>query len=340
MVSPGHITVRHPLWPWLGPGGRVVSVVLTGAMLLACSSSYHASTLLVSNLAPLQLDEHIVEVGDVHTRAPTPDLLAVDQNMKAFVQRYTEDVSQERARLMMLHRAIKGSATLGVRYDSQADGTARDAFYRGSANCLTYATLFIALAREAGLDANYQWSEVSPQWTRNKERVLVRLHVNVRVRAGKREQYMVDIDPLESRDIAGSRQISDTDALALYHSNIAMDALAAGDTEQAWLQGVRALQLSPDTPHLWVNLGAVYRFNGQHKDAEQSYLYALQLDPEERSAMNNLVVLYGIEGRTVEREYWELRVARYRDANPYYHVWLGDEAAEALEPQPRPIYVV
>ena len=47
--------------------------------------------------------------------------------------------------------------------------------------------------------------------------------------------------------------------------------------------------------------------------------------------MNNLVVLYGIEGRTVEREYWELRVAQYRDANPYYHAWLGDEAAEALE---------
>jgi Flp pilus assembly protein TadD len=329
MVSPGQIPVQHPLRPWSVRGMRAASLVLTCVFLLACSTSYQSNARLVADLPPLQLDNDIVSVGEVHARVPTPDLLAVDERMKEFVQTYTQDVHEDRARLMMLHRAIKGSATMGVQYDSQADGTARDAFYRGSANCLTYASLFVALAREAGLDANYQWLEVSPQWTRDKERVMVRLHVNALVRVNKREQYMVDIDPLESRDIAGSRQMSDADALALYHSNIAMDALGAGNTERAWLQGVRALQLSPDNPHLWVNLGAIYRFNGQHRDAEHSYLHALQLDPEERSAMNNLVVLYGIEGRSVQRAFWELRVARYRNANPYYHAWLGEEAAEA-----------
>ena len=85
----------------------------------------------------------------------TPDLLELDDNRRAFVERYTGDVSGERARLMTLHRAIKGSATLGVRYDPDADGTARDAFHRGTANCLSYASLFVALAREAGLDAGY-----------------------------------------------------------------------------------------------------------------------------------------------------------------------------------------
>ena len=43
--------------------------------------------------------------------------------------------------------------------------------------------------------------------------------------------------------------------------------------------------------------------------------------------MNNLVVLYGMEGRHPEREYWERQVASYRDINPYYHAWRGDEAA-------------
>ena len=72
---------------------------------------------------------------------------------------------------------------------------------------------------------------------------------------------MVDIDPLQSRDIAASRQISVTEALALYHSNIAMDALAAGDTEQArqWQQAVRnyerALALSPGNSRLLSALG-------------------------------------------------------------------------------------
>jgi tetratricopeptide (TPR) repeat protein len=44
--------------------------------------------------------------------------------------------------------------------------------------------------------------------------------------------------------------------------------------------------------------------------------------------MNNLVVLYGMEGREDDRSYWADRVSAYRDANPYYHAWQGDAAAE------------
>jgi len=43
--------------------------------------------------------------------------------------------------------------------------------------------------------------------------------------------------------------------------------------------------------------------------------------------MNNLVVLYTLEGRETERARWEARVADYRAANPYYHAWLGDRAS-------------
>ena len=157
---------------------------------------------------------------------------------------------------------------------------------------------------------------------------MVRLHINVAVDLGSGGEYMVDIDPLPSSDVAGTRRISDVDAQALYHNNIAMDALASENLERAWVHLVRALQLSPQTSHLWVNLGAVYRLAGQHRAAENSYLYALQLNPGERSAMNNLVVLYGIEGRAEDREHWALRVGRYRDANPYYHAWLGDRAGQ------------
>jgi len=306
---------------------RLIALVLVTTGLLACSGNPTGSR-SVRDLAPLQLEGKSVAVAEVAARAPTPDLLAIDSAMREFVQLYTGGVRNSRQRLMMLHRAVGGAGTLDLQYDPLAEGSARGVFHRGSANCLSYANLFIALAREAGLDAGYQWLEVRPQWTRMGERVMVRLHVNVLVDLGRGGQYMVDIDPLPSRDIADTRQISDTDAQALYHSNIAMDALASEELELAWLQAVRALQLSPNTPHLWVNLGAVYRLAGQHREAESSYLYALQLAPRDRSAMNNLVVLYGIEGRQEDRDYWEVRVAQYRDANPYYHAWLGDQAAE------------
>ncbi|MDA8752835.1 tetratricopeptide repeat protein, partial [Halieaceae bacterium] len=142
------------------------------------------------------------------------------------------------------------------------------------------------------------------------------------------ERFMVDIDPLPSRDVADTRLISDRDAEALYHNNIAMEAFAEEDLETAWVQMVKALQLSPNMQQLWVNIGAIYRRSGQLEAAERSNFQALVYDRNDRSAMNNLVILYEEMGREAEKAYWVERVERYRDANPYYHAWLGDKAAE------------
>ena len=326
MAHPAAVHSRYPPRPDRHALASLV-VLLLSVFLAGCASSARHSR-SVADLAPLHLPGQTLPVAAVAQRVHTPDLLATDQDMRDFVARYTGEVRNERQRLNMLHRAIIGRGSLGMEYDPLAGGDAREVFHRGSANCLSYASLFVALAREAGLDASYQWLEVRPQWTRLGERIMVRLHVNVAVALRSGDQYMVDIDPLPSRDIAGSRRISDRDAEALYHSNIAMEALADEDLTEAWLQAVRALQLSPQIPHLWVNLGAIYRMAGQHREAEGSYLYALQLDPWDRSAMNNLVVLYGMEGREKDRSYWERQVAVYRDNNPYYHAWLGDQAGE------------
>lgn len=311
-----------------GTWQRVVLVLLAALVLCACSSNPLLSARKVANLPPLQLPDRTLTPAQATRLAPTPDLLAVDEEMRAFVERYTGDVHQPRQRLQVLHGAITGAATLGVEYRQFASGTAQQVFRSGQANCLSYASLFVALARQAGLDAQYQWLEVKPQWTRQGERVMVRLHVNVAVKLRGREQFMVDIDPLQSRDIAGSKLISDRDAQALFHSNIAMEALAREQLAEAWINAVRALQLSPAIGHLWVNLGAIYRQAGQHDAAQASYLQALEIDPWDRSAMNNLAVLHHLEGNTQEMAYWEGRVERYRAANPYYHAWLGDKAGE------------
>lgn len=302
--------------------------VLFFPLLLCACTATSLTPYPVSRLEPLQLEDRTISPGQAETMAPTPDLLAVDEEMRAFVERYTGDVSRERQRLMMLHRAVKGGGVLDMQYDPFAEGSARETFHRGAANCLSYASLFVALAREAGLKANYQWLEIHPEWSRMGDRVAVRLHVNVTVRLRNGEQFMVDIDPVPSRDVARTRELSDEEARALYHNNLAMDALAHADLAQAWANGVQALRLSPDMPYLWVNLGAIYRLAGQHRAAELSYLQALELDPGDHSAMNNLAVLYGIQGREEERQYWADRVDAYREGNPYYHAWRGDRAGE------------
>jgi regulator of sirC expression with transglutaminase-like and TPR domain len=43
------------------------------------------------------------------------------------------------------------------------------------------------------------------------------------------------------------------------------------------------------------------------------------------------VILYGLDGREEEQRYWLGRVERYREANPYYHASLGEQAGEEGE---------
>lgn len=264
-------------------------------------------------------------------RLQTPDLLYLDEDMVAFVERYTGDINSKRERLRNLHRAIASSSMLGLEYVADADGTAAEAFHQAQANCLSYAHLLVAMAREAGLDAHYQWLQVRPQWTRMGERVAIRLHVNVLVDMPRGEQFMVDIDPLQRNEVAGTRILEDDEAAALHHNNLAMAAFNVGQLDAAYGHLAYAIRLRPDLSLLWANLGAVYRQNEQYAAAEDSYLRGLELEPGARTPMNNLVVLYGMQGRTEERQQWLGKVERYRDSNPYYHAYLGDLAGEQKE---------
>ena len=326
MIYPRTTVTSPEPAPIAGRQWSLLPVFLALALAACAPASTHQSA--APSISPLLIEGRAIAVDEVATIAVTPELLAMDSEMREFVETYTGNLRTDRQRLINLHRSIKSPGVLNMQYESGAEGVASDAFHRGTANCLSYAHMFVALAREAGLDADYQWLEVRPQWSRIGERVAVRLHVNVVVNLRRGEQYMVDIDPLQSNEVTGSRVLSDADAAALYHNNIAMDALAREKMELAWAHAARALQLAPEMPHLWVNLGAIYRLAGQHDEAERSYLYALQLNSRDRSAMNNLVVLYEIDGREEERLYWSGKVARYRDRNPYYHAWLGDKAGE------------
>ncbi|MDP5070416.1 MAG: tetratricopeptide repeat protein, partial [Congregibacter sp.] len=182
--------------------------------------------------------------------------------------------------------------------------------------------------REAGLNARYQWMEVRPEWHRMGDRVAVRLHVNVQVKMRDSTEYMIDIDPLTRSEVAGARLMSDREGFALYYNNLAMNALSSERPVVAWQQVVRGLHEAPAFSQLWVNLGAIYRYAGQYAEAEQAYFRALKIDGSDRSAMNNLVVLYELQGRTKEQNYWEDRLERYLNLNPYYHANLGDDSME------------
>lgn len=302
-----------------------ILVAALATLLSACGTSPQID-FSASELTPLQFEGRIIDSDDVE-RLDAPDLLALNDDMRAFVKKFTGESGNPRDRLLALHAAVKSSAGLDLEYDPFADGSAAEVFVRGTANCLSYANLFVALAREAGLDARYQWMDIRPQWHRVGGRVALRMHVNVLVRDHRdNQEFMIDIDPLRRHQIAGSDTLTDRQAEALYYGNKAMQSLSDDRADEAWSQTARALELAPDITHLWVNLGAVYRNQQQYDAAEKAYFRALSTDANDRSAMNNLAVLYRFTGQDEEEDYWLDRMNRYRLSNPYYHAGLGDIA--------------
>lgn len=327
MISPAcslpAISRRYaPLMPLRGLAALLCLYLLGGCAALPQLAFDKAA------LPPLELDGQLYLPEDVNADLQPRDILATTEEMREFAVRHTGGNNYSRTRLMSLHWAVKSKGMLGMHYDPFAEGTARQAFERGSANCLSYAHMFIALAREVGLDARYQWMEVRPEWHRMGERVAVRLHVNVLVRMRDGSEYTVDIDPLNRAQVAGTRRMSDAEGLALYYNNIAMNALGEERPVEAWQYLVRGLEVAPGLSHLWVNLGAIYRYSGQYRAAEQAYFRALGIDHRDRSAMNNLVVLYEAQDRIDERDYWLDQLKHYREMNPYFHANLGNIAME------------
>ncbi|MDH3992831.1 MAG: hypothetical protein OEV47_07950, partial [Gammaproteobacteria bacterium] len=171
---PGRLATRWRLF--------ALALVLIGALSACAGTPSTLDPQVIDQLAPLQLAAGELAASEAAAGVATPDLLAMDDSMRDFVARYTGGTGNSRQRMMALHRAITGAGILNIQYDPFADGSAREVFYRGTANCLSYANLFIALAREAGLDAHYQWLEVRPRWSRVGERISVGLHVNVVVK--------------------------------------------------------------------------------------------------------------------------------------------------------------
>ncbi|MDJ0879150.1 MAG: tetratricopeptide repeat protein [Halieaceae bacterium] len=306
--------------------GVVFSRLVPGlalVLLCACANQSYFSY-PVDDLPPIQVGEGELTADAALSLTETPDLLALDDDMRTFVKQYV--TGSQRQRLQNLHRTLRSPAIVGIDYDPYADGTARDVFHSGAANCLSYAHLFIAMARYAGLDARYMSLSLRPEWSRHGEQVALRKHVNVVVRLRNGEEYMVDIDPVPRERVASARELRDKEAAALYHSNRAMDALFLQDRSRAYAESVRSLSLGGNIDYLWVNLGAIYRGADQDTAAEAMYRRALSLNPRSPTAMNNLAVLYHSRGELEESRRWEDRVRKRRDQNPFYHYYLGEQA--------------
>jgi Flp pilus assembly protein TadD len=258
------------------------------------------------------------------------DVLAVTPSMRRFLERYVLPYENPRTRLSLLMLAVTDKGVLGFYYNQSHTLTAAEAFERRSGNCVAFANLFVALAREAGLDARYQEVFLDPEWSSRDDTLLKAKHINVLVKVGRRS-YMVDVSGEDISFGSNRRSLSDEQAAAMYFNNLGADALIQGANGEAYALFLRAIETEPGMADTWSNLGVLYGRNGQDLDAERAYLEAMRLNEGELAAMGNLHDLYHEQGRLAEAERLNREVERYRRENPYYLLALSEEAMEAGE---------
>jgi len=262
---------------------------------------------------------------------PQSNVLALDAEMRAFVAARTGNASHAESRMRRLLRGMADEGLLNLDYELAATRSARQTFRARSGNCLSFTILFVALAREAGLDAGFQLLDIPPVWTGGTGTVWRSNHItavvrNVRKSAHRQRSYTVDFNNTQFGGNHSARQVSDGYAIALYHSNLAAEALAQQKRRSAFAHLWQAVQSHPNVPGAWSNLGVLYARSGALRLAEACYLRALQSAPKERSAMLNLASLYERQGRGELAEYYRRRVRFHQRRNPYYHYWLAERA--------------
>ena len=259
------------------------------------------------------------------------NILATSEEMREYVASRVGDNPHARSRLRILIKSMIDDGLLTLDYDPNLTYTAVETFQRRQGNCLSFSILFAALAREANLDLTFQMVEIPPSFQSDGGMVILNNHINVLVKGVRQDvnftgDYVVDFNTAEYNGNYDTRKVDDNYAIALYFSNVAVEALQRRDTRQAFRYLKKGIATDPEIAGLWVNLGVLYSRN-EHLDlAIGAYQQALTLQPSNKSALVNMASVMHRQGRTDEAAYYSGRVDYYRSRNPYYHYHLAQAA--------------
>jgi tetratricopeptide (TPR) repeat protein len=266
---------------------------------------------------------------------PQVDILALDQPMRDFLELNVDRRAGRELRLRQLVQAVISPGSFGLNY-SDATRTAAGTFAARDGNCLSFTSMFVAMARAVGLRASFQQVDVPPDWEQRGESFVLSRHINVLVDLGDAGQKAVDFNNDDFKTSYDRERVSDRRAEAHYYNNVGVERMQAGDARGAFLYLRRGLQIDPSFAPLWVNLGALYLRAGATGHAEASYLEALRGHDADMVAVSNLARLYDRLGDAGRAAHFRELAARHRDNNPFYRyhqareAYLAGNAARAL----------
>ncbi|MCG8415096.1 MAG: hypothetical protein MI746_12825 [Pseudomonadales bacterium] len=257
---------------------------------------------------------------------PEIDPLLLSEEIKQLVDEHVRPYPGEETRVERLQEILYGEEYLDLQYTDERTHTAIEAFELQEGNCLSAMNLYVAMARYAGVDANFQTVEVQPSWDRRGGLLVLSKHINATGRFNVQRRYVVDFTPEIALQQLTASVVSDQYARGLYFNNLGVEAMIAGDLEQAVIYFKNALFLESNLSIAWNNIGAAYNRLGNKEFAEYSYQMAFNADNTNATAINNLAKFYRLSGNIELAQEYALAIERFNNRNPYFHYARGQVA--------------
>lgn len=154
--------------------------------------------------------------------------------------------------------------------------------------CLEYAFLFVAMARIAGLKA----SVVDVRTDENGKNVRSPGHACAAVTINGR---LILVDPAYKKFDIKHKEfavLNDASAAAYLNKNCAAELIKKGKLADAERMLLTAIEIDPNNPDLYYDLGMVYFKKGMYDIAIAHFQTALKLDPRDTRAHYNLAEAY------------------------------------------------
>ena len=299
----------------------------------ACSSSPF-STSEESRQKPLFLDENF-KGFDLMTIETEEYIFDLDNDMKEMVATKLRTESNINKRTLKLIDNIFDKNGKSISYERNANVTAREAYHNNTANCLSLTIMAYALATEAGLNVKFQQIDIPEYWVRNRQYNLLTGHINLLVNQNRflRKNIIsegnglqIDFDPQASKSTFKKFVIEKNTVIAMFYNNKGAEALIDADYVSAYGYFKAAVLIAPLFSSAWSNLGILYKLTNQHQEAKVAYLYAISLDHDNLTAMENLAIILSQQGNIKEAQAIKQKLHFKRIKNPYYYALLADEA--------------
>lgn len=267
-------------------------------------------------------------------RISATDVFALSPEMQEYLRNDISRVVRSKGSQHGLFDALYDKGLLRLEYDAAMTRNASQAFAARAGNCLSLVIMTAAFAKEMGMSVRYQNVFVDETWSRNGEFYLSIGHVNLSlghrlIEYGPTESALT-IDFLPPANIKGLRSwvIDESTIVAMYMNNRAVEALTAGNVDDAYWYAREAVVQDRRFLTAFNTLGVVYQRHGNLPQAQLAFEYVLEREPGNTRSMSNLASVLFASGQTVAAEALMRKLAQIEPNPPFAYFKRGLAAME------------